>query len=142
MVARRFDSVRKLVSEIYTAIYLPATRMGTHATNKKRFLSKTCSQAIKLADMPGGRVLNHFQFSALSDYDKMIHSHLKLSVDCNLPISIVESQNLRAVSRYRETVDTRNMTDVLVSLVQLIEKKISGELQRRKSRCFVMHALL
>ncbi len=83
--------------------------MGKSSEEQEKILSELYEEVIELADKHGGTVLNHFQVSALTDYEKMIYSHLKLIIDCNLPISLVESPMLRSLSKYRKVEGARQL---------------------------------
>ncbi len=62
----------------------------------------------------------------------MLHAYLRLIVLNDLPLSIVECTSLHSLSKFSEVICCRQLIDVIVEFVTLVEKRISDEILQTK----------
>ncbi len=71
-----------------------------------------------------------------SDISKLLHSrtmtvhaYLRLIVLKNIPVSIVEDVEIRKFSQHKEHISVKTIIQVISQLVELIQKRITVDLQ-------------
>lgn len=111
--------------------------LSCYARNKSKAeqekkLDELFNKARNSAQKSNGDIRAHFNVSALSEYEKAIHAYLDLIVGKSLPLSLVESAQFRAVSRYEHNVGVPKMTEVIFKLVELVEKEVGAEMRKTK----------
>ena len=105
---------------------------GKTLTQQDDILARMYKDACDKAKASGGGIAQHFQSKGLSDYEKAVYHYTRLIVLRRYPISCVIDPELRAISKFTSVVDKNTMRGVLMSLVQLVEERITAALNGKK----------
>lgn len=87
------------------------------------------AEAVKARDYHGGSILSHFSIRALTEMDKAVFGYLRLIVMRSLPVTIVEDEEYRRFTKHGQKISYRMIVSVILRLVELVEKRVSIELQ-------------
>lgn len=79
-----------------------------------------------------GDIRAHFEFKALSDYEKAVCGYLRLIAVRSLPVSIIESPDFRAISRFEEPIGVPRFVEIIFKLVEFFEGRVIAELRETK----------
>ena len=78
-----------------------------------------------------GSILSDFNVAALSETDKAVFNYLRLIIMCSMPISIIKNPVFRRVSWFDVRIKHKTLVEVILSLVGLVEGRISAEMESR-----------
>lgn len=99
---------------------------------QKALLDDMFEQVQAAAIASGGQISDHFQNTALSEYDETMNRYIRLIVLKRYPISSVVDKEFCAVSRYSCPIDAKTIRGVILALVQLVVDRIKKALTSEK----------
>ena len=103
-----------------------------HINEQEKVIISMFNDARQRSKKEGGTILSYFAASTVSVFDKQVYAYLKLVINKHLPLSIIESQEFRNVSKYSVSMSIERFTNIIFALVELVEKKIGNEMQDTK----------
>lgn len=79
-------------------------------------------------DRQGGTLRSHFVSNALSEYDRILFSNLRVIVMKSFPISLIEDKEFPQFSGSHVHIFESKFRNVIFKLVELVEQRIYEEL--------------
>lgn len=100
--------------------------MSSDEQTKRIYNMYRTAQEAKIKN--GGSIYSHFASLSASPYEKSMYAYLRLVIIKNMPLSMVENEELRKFSRHQPKIGRKTLVDVIFALVSLVEKAIGIEL--------------
>ena len=88
--------------------------------------------AIEKMRVQGGTIMSKFKSITLTEYENGTYAYLRYLILMNVPISHIESQEIRDISRFKFRISRHHVVKIILSLVKLVELKIADEIREKK----------
>ena len=109
---------------------------GKSKSEQESVIRSIYDEAKRAAKKRGGLVFSRFKIRMLPEYERAVSAYLRLIIRHLLPLSIMESQELRELSKYSTTISTRIIMDTIIKLVELVEKRVQEDLSGTRGALF------
>ena len=105
---------------------------GKRPAGQKSVVLNLYQKEIEAQRRVGGTISAHLDTTALSAIDKALYSYIRLITIRSMPIFIVECSEFGSFCRHNVHRKGATIIEVMFSLVELVEERISIELSRTK----------
>lgn len=123
-------SIATILFQVFTGFQNPYAHIracygpGKRVEKQDEILPALCNEALEACNKSSKSIKSHFKSKKISETEREIHGYISIIVFDNAVLRLVESRYYSNLSRFDIAVSSKTVREVIVKMVELVEKRI------------------